>query len=55
MMGLKNGLSNSYTKFMKNYTVEKPEYDNDENSEALFDAIFGSAPLDSDKDNGEVM
>ena len=55
MMGLKNGLSNSYTKFMKNYTVEKPEYDNDENSEALFDAIFGSAPLNSDKDNGEVM
>ena len=55
MMGLKNGLSNSYTKYMKNYTVEKPEYDNDENSEALFDAIFGNTPLDSDKDNGEVM
>lgn len=41
MMGLKNGLSNLYNKFMKKYTVEKPEYDNDENSEALFDAIFG--------------
>lgn len=41
MMGLKNGLSNSYTKFMKKYTVEKPEYDGDENSDALFDAIFG--------------
>jgi hypothetical protein len=41
MMGLKNGLSNLYTSFMKKYTVEKPEYDNDENSEALFDAIFG--------------
>ena len=25
----------------KKYTVEKPEYDNDENSEALFDAVFG--------------
>ena len=41
MMGLKNGLSNLYSKFMKKYTVDKPEYDNDENSEALFDAIFG--------------
>ena len=52
MMGLKNGLSNSYAKFMKKYTVEKPEYDNDENSEALFDAIFGSASFESDGDNG---
>ena len=41
MMGLKNGLSNLYSKFMKKYTVEKPEYSDDENSEALFDAIFG--------------
>lgn len=41
MMGLKNGLSNLYNKFMKKYTVEKPEYDSEENSEALFDAIFG--------------
>jgi hypothetical protein len=41
MMGLKNGFSNLYTKFMKQYSVEKPEYDGDENSEALFDAIFG--------------
>ncbi len=41
MMGLKNGLSNLYTKFMKKYTVEKPEYDGDESSEVLFDAIFG--------------
>lgn len=41
MMGLKNGLSNLYTKFIKKYTVEKPEYSDDENSEALFDAIFG--------------
>lgn len=41
MMGLKNGLSNLYTNFMRKYTVEKPEYDGDENSDALFDAIFG--------------
>lgn len=43
MMGLKNGFSNLYTKFMKKYTVEKPEYNDDEDGEALFDAIFGNA------------
>lgn len=46
MMGLKNTFSNLYTKFMKKYTVNKPEYDNDENSEALFDAIFGKKDID---------
>ena len=46
MMGLKNGLSNLYTKFIKKYTVEKPEYKDNEDGEALFDAIFGNAPED---------
>ena len=46
MMGLKNGLTNLYTKFMKKYTVEKPEYNDDEDGEALFDAIFGNANMD---------
>lgn len=41
MMGIKNGFSNLYTKFMKKYTVEKPEYDDDDNGDALFDAVFG--------------
>ena len=41
MMGLKNGLSNLYTKYMKQYTVERPEYELEENDEALFDVIFG--------------
>lgn len=41
MMNLKNGFSNLYDKFMKKYTVDKPEYDVDESNEALFDAIFG--------------
>lgn len=54
MMGLKNGLSNLYTKFMKKYTVEKPEYNDDENSEVLFDAIFGNQSLDSDDEQGVV-
>ena len=46
MMGLKNGLSNLYTKFMKKYTVERPEYNDDEDGEALFDAIFGNADVE---------
>ena len=49
MMGLKNGLSNLYTKFMKKYSVEKPEYSDEENSEILFDAIFGNPSSEDDK------
>lgn len=49
MMGLKNGLSNLYDRFMKKYTVTKPEYDEDEDNEVLFDAIFGSSDLDDDE------
>lgn len=51
MMGLKNGLSNLYTKFINKYTVEKPEYKDEENSEVLFDAIFGNPPSDFDSDS----
>ena len=40
---------------MKRYTVKKPEYSDEENSEVLFDAIFGNAPLDSDKDDDKVV
>lgn len=49
MMGLKNGFSRLYSKYMEQYTVEKPEYEGDEDSEALFDAIFGSA-MDKDEE-----
>lgn len=42
MMGLKNGFSSIYEKFMKKYTVSKPEYDEDTDSEVLFEQIFGS-------------
>ena len=48
MMGLKNGLSNLYDKFIKKYTVKKPEYSDEENSEVLFDTIFGNPSSDSD-------
>lgn len=53
-MGLKNGLSNLYTKFMKKYTVEKPEYKDEESSEVLFDAIFGNTSLESNDDKEVV-
>ena len=42
MMGLKNAFSSLYEKFMSKYTVKKPQYDEDFDSEALFDQIFGS-------------
>lgn len=48
MMGLKNGLSKLYDKFMKRYTVEKPEYNADEDDEALFEAVFGTSDLNND-------
>lgn len=48
MMGMKNGYSRLYSEYMKKYTVEKPEYESDEDSEALFDAIFGNAISDDD-------
>ena len=41
MMGLRNAASTLYDKFMKKYTVEKPEL-NEEDEEALFNQIFGS-------------
>lgn len=55
MMGLKNGLSNLYTKFMQQYTVNKPEYNDEENSEVLFDAIFGNVSLNSNEDSEGVV
>ena len=53
MMGIKNAFSNLYTKFMKQYTVEKPEYKDEENSEVLFDTIFGNPPSDSNLEKNE--
>lgn len=51
MMGLKNGFSNMYEKFMKKYTVDKPEYDADEDDEALFEAVFGDSSVDDGDDD----
>lgn len=51
MMNLKNAFSNLYQKFMKRYTVEKPEYNADDDDEALFEAVFGANTLDDDIDD----
>ena len=42
MMGLKNAFSSLYDRFMSKYTVNKPQYSEDADSEELFDQIFGS-------------
>lgn len=42
MLGLKNRFSNIYEKVMAKYTVNPPTYDEETDSEVLFDKIFGS-------------
>lgn len=41
MMGLKNGYSSLYDSYMDKYRAKKKTYQEEENSEALFDQIFG--------------
>lgn len=50
MMGLKNGLSNLYDRYMRKYTVSKPEINDDSEGEAVFDAIFGNQSLIDEDD-----
>lgn len=47
MMGLRNGYSQMYDEFMKQYTVDKPEID-EEQEEALFNQIFGAKIKDGE-------
>ena len=42
MMGLKNAFSARYDQFMKKYTVNKTEYQDEEYSEEMFDKFFGT-------------
>lgn len=42
MLGLKNAFSHIYETFMKQFTVNKPQYDEDEDSEIIFEKVFGS-------------
>ncbi len=41
MLGLKNTFTNLYEKVMSKYTVKPPEYNDETDSEVLFDKIFG--------------
>ena len=41
VLGIKNRFATLYENFMKRYTVSPPEFDEDEDSEAIFDKIFG--------------
>ena len=41
-LGVKNPFTRLYENFMKKYTVNKPEYNEDDDSEELFEQIFGS-------------
>ena len=42
MLGLKNNFSHLYEKFMERYTVHRPQYEADGDSEAIFEKVFGS-------------
>lgn len=48
MLNIKNAFSHLYNKFMEKYTVRKPEYADEEDNEALFDAVFGSTSMDEE-------
>ena len=43
MLGIKNNFSHIYEKFMKKYTVTKPQYDDEEDSEDIFNRVFGTS------------
>ena len=42
MMDLRNAFSDIYDRYIKKYTVKKPEYGEEEDTEALFGKIFGT-------------
>lgn len=42
MLGLKNRFTQIYERVMSKYTVEKPSYDEENDSEVLFEKIFGN-------------
>lgn len=42
MMGLKNKFTHIYEKVMGKYTVNKPQYDAEEDSEDIFEKVFGA-------------
>lgn len=47
MLGLKNTFSHLYERFMEKYTVKRPEYNEDDDSETIFEKVFGSMDDDA--------
>ena len=45
MLGIKNRFSDIYERVMSKYTVKPPEYDEESDSEAIFDKVFGSKDI----------
>lgn len=43
MLDLMNTFANIYEKFMSKFTVKPPQYDEDEDSEVIFEKVFGSS------------
>lgn len=48
VLNLKSSLTNIYDKYIKKYTVEKPEYSGESDNEVLFDTIFGKKNIDEE-------
>ena len=46
MLGIKNAFSNIYENVMAKFTIKPPEYDDEADSELLFEKIFGSTDLE---------
>ena len=42
MFGLKNTFVDIYERYMKRYTVEPPKYDEEQDSESIFNKVFGN-------------
>lgn len=48
VLNLKSSLTNIYDKYIKKYTVEKPQYNGESDNEVLFDTIFGKRNIDEE-------
>jgi len=42
MLNLKNAFSSIYERFIGKFTVTRPEYEEGDDTEAIFDEIFGN-------------
>lgn len=50
MFGINNAYADEYEEYMSKYTVTKPEYNDDEGSDAIYEAIFGNNDYEDDGD-----